>query len=112
MSDRDPAIPQDLRGGRTVYYTGAIVALHLVDGAVQHAEISGVLDSLPDEVRDDDDPQAADPVACPVPLGRVLADAIEASLPAVVYRALNNGVTVFVRSGPRLGSESFTVYAN
>ncbi len=112
MSDSDPAIPQDLRGSRTVYYIGAVVALHLVDGAVQHAEISGVLEGLPDEVGNDDDPAAADPVACPVPLGRVLADAIQASLPTVVYRALNNGVTVFVRSGPRLGGEPFTVYAN
>ena len=111
MSDSDPAIPQDLRGSCTVYYIGAVVALHLVDGAVQHAEISGVLDGLPDEVRNDDDPAAADPVACPVPLGRVLADTIQASLPTVVYRALNNGVTVFVRSGPRLGGEPFTVYA-
>ena len=111
MSDSDPAIPQDLRGSRTVYYTGAIVALHLVDGAVQHAEISGVLEGLPDEVRNDDDPAAADPVACPVPLGRVLADAIQASLPAAVYRALNNGVTVFA-GGPHRGGEPFTVYAN
>ena len=98
-----------LRGPKTVYYHGAILALHVVDGVVQHAEISGVLDSLPDEVRDDDGD--GDPIACPEPLGRALSDAIEASLPAVVNRGLTDGITVFAGGGPRSGSEPFTVHA-
>jgi len=110
VSDHDPATPEDLRGSRSVYYTGAIVTLHLVDGTVRHAEISGVLDGLPDEVRDDA-PEAADrsPARC-----RWAACSPTRSRPAcraVVYRALSNGVTVFA-SGPHLGGEPFTVSAN
>jgi hypothetical protein len=33
--------------------------------------------------------------------GHLLADAIQASLPTVVHRALNDGVTMFAGSGPR-----------